>query len=92
MDTSILVATKVIPDASRIESFDGNNFKRWQHRILEVLDFSQISFVLQDPKPDQDSENFHQALKDWELADKLCKHNILRALSNDLYDICNTHL
>ena len=40
MDTSILAAAKVIPDASRIESFDGNNFKRWQHRILEVLDFS----------------------------------------------------
>jgi hypothetical protein len=30
MDAQILAAAKVLLDATKIETFNGNNFKRWQ--------------------------------------------------------------
>ncbi len=41
-DAQILVAAKVLPDATKVEPFDGNNFKRWQKKVLAVLDFTKI--------------------------------------------------
>jgi hypothetical protein len=34
MDAQILAAAKVLPDATKIELFDRNNFKRWQQKVL----------------------------------------------------------
>jgi hypothetical protein len=33
MDAQILVAAKVLPDATKIELFDRNNFKCWQQKV-----------------------------------------------------------
>ncbi|GMI75535.1 hypothetical protein HRI_001222800 [Hibiscus trionum] len=37
---------KLIPDISKIEVFDGKNFKRWQDHIYSVLDMHEVAFVL----------------------------------------------
>jgi hypothetical protein len=50
MDAQILAAAKVLPDVTKIEPFNGNNFKRWQQKVLAVLDFTKISYALHEPK------------------------------------------
>jgi hypothetical protein len=88
MDAQILAAAKVLPDATKIEPFDGNNFKRWQQKVLAVLDFTKISSALTEPRPDEDEES--EELRNWEMANKLCVNTILNALSNELFDVyCN---
>jgi hypothetical protein len=47
-DAQILVADKVLPDATKVEPFDGNNFKRWQQKVLSVFDLTKISSALID--------------------------------------------
>ena len=37
MDAQILAAAKVLPDAIKIEHFNGNNFKRWQQKLFWTL-------------------------------------------------------
>ena len=46
MDTTMLTATKAIPDVTKIESFSENNFKRWQTKLLLALDIAKDDFVL----------------------------------------------
>jgi hypothetical protein len=90
MDAQILAAAKVLPDATKIEPFDGNNFKRWQQKVLAVLDFTKISSVLTEPRPDEESEEQSEELRNWEMANKLCVNTILNSLSNELFDVyCN---
>ena len=38
-------------------------------------------------QPDDDTENYEQALADWNKANKVCRHTILSTLSNELYDV-----
>ncbi|GMJ03352.1 hypothetical protein HRI_004004400 [Hibiscus trionum] len=37
---------KPFPDISKIEVFDGENFKRWQERVYSVLDMHEVAFAL----------------------------------------------
>ena len=55
MDAQILAAAKVLLDATKIEPFNGNNFKRWQQKVLTALDFTKISCALHEPKPSVES-------------------------------------
>jgi hypothetical protein len=55
MDAQILATAKVLPNATKIEPFNGNNFKRWQQKVLATLDFTKISCALHEPKPDVES-------------------------------------
>ncbi|KAI9078335.1 hypothetical protein K1719_039711 [Acacia pycnantha] len=34
---------KPFPDTSKIEVFDGKNFKRWQERVYSVLDMHGVA-------------------------------------------------
>jgi hypothetical protein len=63
MDAQILVAAKVLLDATKIEHFDGNNFKHWQQKVLAILDFTKISSALTEPRPDEESEEQSEELK-----------------------------
>ena len=83
----MLTATKAIPDVTKIESFNGNNFRRWQTKLLLVLDIAKVDFVLTKPKPVQGDKNYETELPLWENANKICKSIILNALSNELFDI-----
>ena len=77
---------KPFPDTSKIEVFDGKNFKRWQERVYSVLDMHGVATALNQPQPAQESD---QAAKDaWTYANKVCRHTLISTLSNDLFDVC----
>ena len=71
-------------DISKIEVFNGDNFKRWQKRIFSVLDMHGVAFALTDAKPDASST---KQLELWVHANKVCRHTIISTLSNDLFDV-----
>ena len=85
MDATII--NKTIPDVTKIEPFNGSNFKRWQQRIMMLLDIACVAFVLTDLKPEEDTENYVREKEKWEKADKVCRNIILNALSNELFDV-----
>ncbi|KAH7842618.1 hypothetical protein Vadar_007401 [Vaccinium darrowii] len=87
MDSALLAATKAMPDATRIEPFNGLFFKHWQQKIKLVMDISNVLFVLETPKPESDSERYEETLAAWVRADKICKSIILNSLSNELFDV-----
>jgi hypothetical protein len=90
MDAQILATAKVLLDATKIEPFDGNNFKRWQQKVLAVLAFTKISSALTERRPDEESEEQSEELRNWKMANKLCVNTILNSLSNELFDVyCN---
>jgi hypothetical protein len=42
------------------------------------------------PRPDEESEEQPEELRNWEIANKLCVNTILNALFNELFDVyCN---
>ena len=42
---------KPFPEISKIEVFIGDNFKRWQERILSILDMHGVAFALSNLAP-----------------------------------------
>jgi hypothetical protein len=71
MDAQILAAATVLSDATKNEPFDGNNFTRWQQKVLAVLAFTKIYSALTVPRPDEESEEQPAELRNWEIANKL---------------------
>ncbi|KAK7843818.1 hypothetical protein CFP56_011877 [Quercus suber] len=93
MKKQVVYSLKVILEISKLEAFDGNNFKRWNVRVLPILKFTEIDRVLYEPKPKDDPKNIVK----WERTNKLCVHTIKCDLSNKLFDnychfICAKHL
>ena len=90
-DAQILAAAKILPDATKIEHFDANNFKRWQKKkVLAILDFTKISSALTEPSPNEEFEELFEELRNWEMTNKLCVNTILNSLSKELFNIyCN---
>ncbi|XP_017974554.1 PREDICTED: uncharacterized protein LOC108661606 [Theobroma cacao] len=77
---------KPFPDISKIEIFDGRNFKRWQERIFSILDVHGVVFALIDSKPDD-----IKMLEPWMYANKACRHTIISTLFNKLFDVYNSY-
>ncbi|KAK3004077.1 hypothetical protein RJ639_018937 [Escallonia herrerae] len=88
----MLTTTRAIPDLTKVEPFNGLNFKRWQSKLLLILDIAKVDFVLTIPKPtlkeDADPKDFEKEFSIWETSNKICKGMILNFLSNELYDVC----
>ena len=51
MKIQVVDSLKVISEITKLEAFDGNNFKCWKERILPILEFTKIDWVLYKPKP-----------------------------------------
>ena len=82
MKKQLVDSLKVILEISKLEAFDGNNFKRWKERVLPSLEFTEIDWVLYEPKLEDDPKNIAK----WERTNKLCIHTIKCGLSNKLLD------
>lgn len=65
-------------DTSRIEEFNGTNYKRWKERVYTLLDMHGVSWVLTTPL----TEDTNYAL--WDQANKICRNTILSTLTNSL--------
>lgn len=46
------------PDISKIEMFDGKNFRRWQERVDIVLDMHGVAAALTQPEPSPDTDQY----------------------------------
>ena len=79
------IVAKPFPDVSKIEVFTGQNFRRWQERMSTLLDMYEVSFALRTSKPDPSTTT--KQIGAWIHANKVCRHTLLCALSNDLFDV-----
>jgi len=79
------VFVKLFPDMSKIEVFSGQNFRRWQERVSTLLDMYGVATALTSSKPNSNIPS--KQVKDWIHANKVCRHTLLSALSNDLFDV-----
>ena len=81
MDKQVVDSLKVISEITKLEPFDGNNFKRWKERVFPILEFTEIDSVLNEPKPDDPEK-----LAKWLKINKLYTHTIKCGLANKLFD------
>ncbi|XP_052205575.1 uncharacterized protein LOC127810136 isoform X3 [Diospyros lotus] len=65
---------KPFPDVSKIELFDGNNFKRWQKRVHSILDVQSVAYALSESKPNEASVDA-KLLDHWTYVNKEAKKN-----------------
>ena len=70
MKKQVIDSLKVISEITKLEAFDGNNFKRWKERVLPILEFTEIDRVLYEPKPEEDRKNIAK----WEKTNNLCSY------------------
>ncbi|XP_075481108.1 uncharacterized protein LOC142521814 [Primulina tabacum] len=73
------------------EKFSGDDFKRWQQKMLFYLTTLSLSrFWKEDPPTVAENEtdtNMRAALDAWNQSDFLCKNYILNELDNALYNV-----
>ena len=77
------------PDITRIEHFDGKNFRRWQERVYTILDLHGVADALTDSAPSTDSDQAQ--INAWTYANKVCRHTLISTLSNDLFDVYHVY-
>jgi len=58
--------------------------RRWQERVSTLLDMYGVAMALSTSKPDESNA---KQVEDWTYANKVCRHTLLSALSNDLFDV-----
>ena len=73
MKNQVVDSFKVILEISKLEAFDGNSFKRWKERVLPILEFTEIDWILYEPKPEDGPKNIVK----WKRTNKLYVHTIL---------------
>ncbi|ESR41516.1 hypothetical protein CICLE_v10013762mg [Citrus x clementina] len=76
-----------LPDASKIELFNGENFKCWQEKVFHVLDVHNLVDYLQSSPPEEGTEDYDKKLQTWNAGNKVCMHTILNSLASSLCDI-----
>ena len=70
MKKQVVDSLKVISEITKLEAFDGNNFKCWKERVLPILEFTEINQVLYEPKPEENPKNIAK----WEKKKNLCSY------------------
>ncbi|XP_038988004.1 uncharacterized protein LOC120112517, partial [Phoenix dactylifera] len=91
------VVPTAIPIASHVshgekpEKFNGNDFKRWQQKMLFYLTTLNLVKVLREEAPilaeGEESAQTMAAVEAWKHSDFLCKNYILNGLDNTLYNV-----
>ncbi|GAU51024.1 hypothetical protein TSUD_283680 [Trifolium subterraneum] len=76
---------KQFPDVTKIEEFDGQNFKRWQERVYSILDMYTVVNALTESKPATTATE--KVTEQWTHANRVCRCTILSTLSNELFDV-----
>ncbi|XP_019167568.1 PREDICTED: uncharacterized protein LOC109163259 isoform X3 [Ipomoea nil] len=60
----------------------GSDFYSWEIMLSDLFRFSEVSYVLEDPKPPEEDVD---RCKKWLADDLLCRHLILGAVDDDLF-------
>lgn len=82
----------LVPELSKIESFNGSHFKRWEERVLLLLEMIGVSCALIEAKPPENNQEQYEPTRShsdqvWEKANQICRCAILSAMTNNLYNV-----
>ncbi|GAU47270.1 hypothetical protein TSUD_280930 [Trifolium subterraneum] len=84
--STVVNYSKSLPDVSKIEVFEGQNFRRWAERVFSLLDVKGVTSALTVAEPDEAKAD-PKIVEGWNHANKVCRYTILSTLSNDLFDV-----
>ncbi|GAU34576.1 hypothetical protein TSUD_29220 [Trifolium subterraneum] len=84
--STVVNYSKSLPDVSKIEVFEGQNFRRWAERVFSLLDVKGVTSALTVAEPDEAKAD-PKIVEGWKHANKVCRYTILSTLSNDLFDV-----
>ncbi|XP_045802272.1 uncharacterized protein LOC123895839 [Trifolium pratense] len=84
--STVVNYSKSLPDVSKIEVFEGQNFRRWAERVFSLLDVKGVTSALTAAEPDE-AKTDPKLVEGWKHANKVCRYTILSTLSNDLFDV-----
>ena len=82
----VLVVAHSLPDTTKIDSFDGSHFWRWQERVYSTLDVLNLAQYLTQLEFQEGLENYEVIIENWKNGKKIC-HTNLMSLCNELFDI-----
>ena len=78
-------------DLSKLDRFDGNNYKRWKEKVEFLLSTLKVRYVLDTLCPTISTENPTSdqviAKTKWEDDNYQCRGNILNTLADSLFDM-----
>ncbi|XP_016432970.1 uncharacterized protein LOC107759520 [Nicotiana tabacum] len=88
---------KTLPDLSKLEPLDGNNYKRWSQKFLIFFEQLEVDYILfNDPPTDIVTDNSNSAniivdddatKKKFEKDNKTVRGHLLNHMTNPLFDL-----
>ncbi|XP_070028788.1 uncharacterized protein [Nicotiana sylvestris] len=88
---------KTLPDLSKLEPLDGNNYKRWSQKLLIFFEQLEVDYILfNDPPADIVADNSNSAnivvaddaaKKKFEKDNKIVRGHLLNHMTNLLFDL-----
>jgi hypothetical protein len=90
MNSAITSLNMMPQDLSKLDCFDGNNYKRWKEKVEFLLTTLKARYVLDTPCPNVPAEGATDEQIDvkfkWEEDDYTCWGNILNTFIDPLLD------
>ncbi|XP_015895329.1 uncharacterized protein LOC107429192 [Ziziphus jujuba] len=88
--TPVVQAPLTASHAERPEKFDGENFKRWQQKMLFYLTTLGLARFLTEDAPPSSEESDRETLMVvdvWKNSNYLCRNYVLNGLSDSIYGV-----
>lgn len=60
---STIITKKKLPNTSKIELFNGENFKHWQEKVYDLLDVHDLAGYLQSSPQEEGTEDNDKKLQ-----------------------------
>ncbi|PNX59699.1 gag-pol polyprotein [Trifolium pratense] len=70
--STVVNYSKSLPDVSKIEVFEGQNFRRWAERVFSLLDVKGVTSALTAAEPDE-AKTDPKLVEGWKHANKVPK-------------------
>lgn len=75
-------------DLAWLDTFVRSNFRCWQQKVLFLLTYMKIAFVLTKPCPNcEEPPGGSHARKKWKENEYLCKSHILNLVADNIYNL-----
>ena len=91
MDANDINVPTHVSHGEKLEKFNGNDFKRWKHKMLSYLTTLNLAKFLREDAPicseNEADRQVVAAVDAWKHSDFLCKNYILNGLDNILYNV-----
>ncbi|XP_057518767.1 uncharacterized protein LOC130799628 [Amaranthus tricolor] len=74
----------------KLDKFVGNEFRRWQKKMLFLLTALKVAYVISAPRPSEKEDETPEdicARSKWDNDDFICRGHILNGMSDTLFDV-----